>query len=64
MRALKSTLHRWLGAVEVGGAVPYLVQTYSLFGRAAVAWFEMELVEGPNLPEELDRFRGSARASR
>jgi serine/threonine-protein kinase len=35
-------------------ATPYIVQTYSLFDRGAVAWFEMELVEGPNLRQELD----------
>ncbi len=36
-------------------ATPYLVHTYSLFDRATIAWFEMELVEGPNLQQELDR---------
>jgi len=36
-------------------ATPYLVHTYSLFGRGSVAWFEMELVEGANLQQELDR---------
>ena len=36
-------------------ATPYLVHTYSLFGRGSVAWFEMELVDGPNLQQELDR---------
>jgi serine/threonine protein kinase len=36
-------------------ATPYLVHTYSLFGRGSVAWFEMELVEGRNLQQELDR---------
>jgi serine/threonine-protein kinase len=36
-------------------ATPYLVHTYSLFDRGAIAWFEMELVDGPNLKQELDR---------
>ncbi len=36
-------------------ASPYLVQTYSLFDRGTIAWFEMEVVEGPTLQEELDR---------
>ncbi len=36
-------------------ATPYLVQTYSLFDRGTIAWFEMEVVEGPTLQEELDR---------
>jgi serine/threonine protein kinase len=36
-------------------ATPYLVQTYSLFDRATIAWFEMEAVEGPTLHDELDR---------
>ena len=36
-------------------ATPYLVHTYSLFDRGAIAWFEMEVVEGPTLQEELDR---------
>lgn len=36
-------------------ATPYLVHTYSLFDRGAIAWFEMELVDGPNLQQELDR---------
>jgi len=36
-------------------ATPYLVHTYSLFDRGPVAWFEMELVDGPNLRQELDR---------
>jgi serine/threonine protein kinase len=31
------------------------VHTYSLFDRGSIAWFEMELVEGPNLQQELDR---------
>ncbi len=36
-------------------ATPYLVHTYGLFDRGAIAWFEMEMVEGPNLQQELDR---------
>lgn len=36
-------------------ATPYLVHTYSLFDRGTVAWFEMEVVDGPNLQQELDR---------
>ena len=36
-------------------ATPYLVHTYSLFDRGTIAWFEMELVDGPNLQQELDR---------
>jgi serine/threonine protein kinase len=36
-------------------ATPYIVSTHSLFDRGAVAWFEMELVQGPNLRQELDR---------
>lgn len=36
-------------------AIPYLVHTYSLFDRGTIAWFEMELVDGPNLQEELAR---------
>jgi len=36
-------------------ATPYLVQTYSLFDRGTIAWFEMEVVEGPTLQQELDR---------
>ncbi len=36
-------------------ATPYLVHTHSLFERGSVAWFEMELVEGANLQQELDR---------
>jgi serine/threonine protein kinase len=36
-------------------ATPYLVHTYSLFDRGTIAWFEMEVVDGPNLQQELDR---------
>jgi eukaryotic-like serine/threonine-protein kinase len=35
-------------------ATPYLVHTYSLFDRGTIAWFEMEVVDGPNLQHELD----------
>jgi eukaryotic-like serine/threonine-protein kinase len=40
-------------------ATPYLVHTFSLFDRGSIAWFEMELVEGPNLQQELDRMVGT-----
>jgi eukaryotic-like serine/threonine-protein kinase len=36
-------------------ATPYFVQVYSVFDRGPIAWFEMELVDGPNLDEELHR---------
>jgi serine/threonine protein kinase len=36
-------------------ATPYFVHTYSLFDRGRIAWFEMEVVDGPNLQQELDR---------
>ncbi len=36
-------------------ATPYLVHTYSLFDRGTIAWFEMEVVDGPNLHQEMDR---------
>ena len=36
-------------------ATPYLVHTYSLFDRETIAWFEMEVVDGSNLQQELDR---------
>lgn len=36
-------------------ATPYLVHSYSVFDRGTAAWFEMELVEGRNLRQELDR---------
>lgn len=36
-------------------STPYLVHTYTLFDRGTIAWFEMELVDGPNLQRELDR---------
>jgi serine/threonine protein kinase len=34
-------------------ATPYLVQVYSVFDRGPITWFEMELVDGPNLDQEL-----------
>lgn len=40
-------------------ATPYLVHTYSMFDRGTVAWFEMEVVNGPNLQHELDRLAGA-----
>ena len=33
---------------------PYAVQTYSFFRSGALAWYEMELVEGTNLQKALD----------
>ena len=36
-------------------ATPYLVHTYSLFDRGIIGWFEMEVVDGPNLQQEMDR---------
>ena len=36
-------------------ATPYLVQTYSLFDRGPITWFELELVEGPTLAERIAR---------
>jgi serine/threonine-protein kinase len=39
-------------------ATPYIVRVYSLFDREALAWFEMELVDGPNLQTDLDRSAG------
>jgi serine/threonine protein kinase len=42
-------------------ATPYLVQTYSLFARGAIVWFEMEVVEGSTLQQELDRVAASGR---
>jgi serine/threonine protein kinase len=40
-------------------ASPYLVPIYSLFDRGAIAWFEMEWIDGPSLQQVLDRL-GSA----
>jgi serine/threonine protein kinase len=40
-------------------ATPYLVQTYSLFDRGTIAWFEMEVVDGPNLQQELARLKAA-----
>jgi eukaryotic-like serine/threonine-protein kinase len=42
-------------------ATPYVVQVYSLFDRGAIAWFEMELVEGRNLDEEITRLAAAER---
>jgi serine/threonine protein kinase len=36
-------------------STPYVVHIHSLFDRGVLAWFEMELVEGTNLQEELER---------
>lgn len=38
-------------------ATPYLVQVYSVFDRGPLTWFEMELVDGPNLDQLLERLR-------
>jgi len=37
---------------------PYIVRTYSPFARRSLAWIEMELVEGPDLRQELVRRAG------
>lgn len=42
-------------------ATPHVVQVYSLFDRGPIAWFEMELVEGRNLDEELQRLTAAHR---
>lgn len=42
-------------------ATPYFVHTYSLFDRGAIAWFEMEVVDGPNLQQELDRLTAAGK---
>src|SRR5205823_1849935 len=34
---------------------PYVVDTHSMFDRGVLAWFEMELVEGPNLDTYVKR---------
>jgi serine/threonine-protein kinase len=36
-------------------ADPHVVQTYSVFHEGSLTWFEMELVEGGSLQQELDR---------
>jgi serine/threonine protein kinase len=36
-------------------ATPYFVQVYSVFDHGRITWFEMELVEGLNLDQELER---------
>jgi serine/threonine protein kinase len=43
-------------------ATPYLVQVYSVFDRGSTAWFEMELVDGINLDQELGRHSRRRRA--
>jgi serine/threonine protein kinase len=44
---------------EVGNAQrltsPYIVKTYSPFPRGSLAWIEMELIDGPDLRQELER---------
>jgi len=52
--ALLQRVREEVRAVQVL-ATPYLVHTYSLFDRGTIAWFEMELVDGPNLQQELGR---------
>ncbi len=42
-------------------ATPHVVQVYSLFDRGPIAWFEMELVDGRNLDEELRRLTAAQR---
>lgn len=42
-------------------ATPYMVQTYSLFDRGAITWFEMEFVDGSNLQLQLDRLAAEGR---
>src|SRR4051794_2454425 len=41
--------------VEIGQALasPYLVRTFSIFDRGTLTWFEMELVDGPNLQQAI-----------
>jgi serine/threonine-protein kinase len=34
---------------------PYVVRTYSPFPRGSFAWIEQELIDGPNLRQELER---------
>ena len=36
-------------------ATPYFVQVYSVFDHGRITWFEMELVDGLNLDQELER---------
>ena len=45
-------------------ATPLLVQVHSLFDRGHFAWFEMELVDGPNLQQEVDRLAAMRRRIR
>lgn len=42
-------------------ATPYFVQVYSVFDRGQISWFEMELVEGRNLDQELERLQRQRR---
>ena len=42
-------------------ATPYFVQVYSVFDRGRITWFEMELVEGLNLDQDLQRLIGQRR---
>jgi serine/threonine protein kinase len=42
-------------------ATPYFVQVYSVFDRGQITWFEMELVDGLNLDQELERLQRSHR---
>jgi eukaryotic-like serine/threonine-protein kinase len=42
-------------------ATPHVVQVYSLFDRGPIAWFEMELVEGRDLDQELQRLAAAQR---
>jgi eukaryotic-like serine/threonine-protein kinase len=39
-------------------ASPYIVRIYSPFPRGSLAWIEMELVDGVNLRQELERRQG------
>src|SRR5262249_10808298 len=41
---------------------PYIVRTYSAFPRGSFAWIELELVDGPNLRQELERRAAEGRA--
>jgi serine/threonine protein kinase len=42
-------------------ATPYFVQVYSVFDRGQITWFEMELVDGLNLDQELERLQRQRR---
>jgi serine/threonine-protein kinase len=41
---------------------PFIVRSYSPFPRGSLSWIEMELVDGPNLREELERREREGRA--